>query len=116
MDMAVLDLREKLDALVLPKEAVRPIVLRFDPSQDPIVRLGLSLKPPAAEGAKPGEAAPATALIASESDLKRLRRIAEEQVQKMLKACRASPPSRFPAASRTKCRCWSTCRACRSSA
>jgi HAE1 family hydrophobic/amphiphilic exporter-1 len=84
MDMAVLDLREKLDALVLPKEAVRPIVLRFDPSQDPIVRLGLSLKPPAVEGAKAGEAAPVAASIASESDLKRLRRIAEEQVQKML--------------------------------
>src|SRR5689334_10019170 len=85
MDMAVLDLREKLDALVLPKEAVRPIVLRFDPSQDPIVRLGLSLKPPAADGAKEGEAAPkVTAATATESDLKRLRRIAEEQVQKML--------------------------------
>jgi len=75
MDMAVLDLREKLDALVLPKEAVRPIVLRFDPSQDPIVRLGLSLKAPEPVAAVP---------VASESDLKRLRRVAEEQVQKML--------------------------------
>jgi multidrug efflux pump subunit AcrB len=88
MDMAVLDLREKLDALVLPKEAVRPIVLRFDPSQDPIVRLGMSLKAPAAAGeGKDGEAAPAkpaVAPVASESDLKRLRRVAEEQVQKML--------------------------------
>jgi hydrophobic/amphiphilic exporter-1 (mainly G- bacteria), HAE1 family len=86
MDMAVLDLREKLDALVLPKESVRPIVLRFDPSQDPIVRLGLALKPPA--GAGDGEAAapaPASAARpASEADLKRLRRVAEEQVQKML--------------------------------
>ncbi|MGH8481984.1 MAG: efflux RND transporter permease subunit, partial [Nevskiaceae bacterium] len=96
MDMAVLDLREKLDALVLPKEAVRPIVLRFDPSQDPIVRLGLSLKSreqlarerAQTEGkggdAEPAAAAPAIAPTASESDLKRLRRVAEEQVQKML--------------------------------
>jgi HAE1 family hydrophobic/amphiphilic exporter-1 len=71
MDFAVLDVREKLDALVLPKEAVRPIVLRFDPTQDPIIRFGLSIK--GAEG-KP----------AVENDLKRLRRIAEQQVQKML--------------------------------
>src|SRR5204863_5697277 len=66
MDLAVLDVREKLDALVLPKEAVRPIVLRFDPSQDPVVRLGLSLKH---RDRKPTAAT-------AESDLKRLRRIA----------------------------------------
>lgn len=84
MDLAVLDVREKLDALVLPREAVRPIVLRFDPSQDPIVRLGLALKPPQAGGARDGEPAAAAAPVATEADLKRLRRIAEEQVQKML--------------------------------
>ncbi|MGQ0586734.1 MAG: efflux RND transporter permease subunit [Gammaproteobacteria bacterium] len=100
MDMAVLDLREKLDALILPKEAVRPIVLRFDPSQDPIVRLGMSLKSPEqiahdrakaearkagkAEPAEPAAAAAAIQPTASEADLKRLRRVAEEQVQKML--------------------------------
>ena len=101
MDMAVLDVREKLDALILPKEAVRPIVLRFDPSQDPIVRLGLSLKSPEAIAAEAkaeqdkkdpkagAPAAPPPAVVtaaapATEADLKRLRRIAEEQVQKML--------------------------------
>jgi HAE1 family hydrophobic/amphiphilic exporter-1 len=88
MDLAVLDVREKLDALVLPKEAVRPIVLRFDPSQDPIVRLGLSLKPPETAKKESGEAQPAAPVAAgraaSESDLKRLRRVAEQQVQKML--------------------------------
>jgi HAE1 family hydrophobic/amphiphilic exporter-1 len=101
MDLAVLDVREKLDALVLPKEAVRPIVLRFDPSQDPIVRLGLSLKSAEALAAerdpdrKEGADAPAAATAppaavarapatASDAELKRLRRIAEEQVQKML--------------------------------
>ena len=38
MDFAVLDVRERLDALELPDEASRPLVLRFDPSEDPIVR------------------------------------------------------------------------------
>jgi HAE1 family hydrophobic/amphiphilic exporter-1 len=42
MDMLSMEVREKLDRLVLPEEAEDPIVLRFDPSLDPIVRLGLS--------------------------------------------------------------------------
>jgi hydrophobic/amphiphilic exporter-1 (mainly G- bacteria), HAE1 family len=74
MDYAVLDVREKLDALTLPKEALRPIVLRFDPSQDPILRLGLGLK--TAEG-QPARAA-------DEAALKRLRRVAEDLIQKPL--------------------------------
>ena len=42
-DMAELamDVREKLDRIILPDEAEDPIVLRFDPSLDPIVRLAL---------------------------------------------------------------------------
>ncbi len=72
MDFAVLDVREKLDALELPKGVVRPIVLRFDPSQDPILRLGLSLK-----------SADASA-VADEIALKRLRRVAEDLIQKPL--------------------------------
>ena len=42
MDMRSMDVREKLDRLVLPEEAEDPIVLRYDPSLDPIVRLALS--------------------------------------------------------------------------
>jgi HAE1 family hydrophobic/amphiphilic exporter-1 len=42
MDMLSMEVREKLDRLILPEEAEDPIVLRFDPSLDPIVRLGLS--------------------------------------------------------------------------
>lgn len=74
MDYAVLDVREKLDALQLPKEAVRPIVLRFDPSQDPILRLGLALK------REEGKAAQ----LADDATLKRLRRVAEDLIQKPL--------------------------------
>ncbi len=62
MDLAALDVRERLDVLQLPADAERPILLRFDPSLDPILRLGLS-------GA---------------SDLMQLRLIAEEQVERAL--------------------------------
>ncbi|WP_348673766.1 efflux RND transporter permease subunit [uncultured Abyssibacter sp.] len=71
MDFAVLDVRERLDALELPDEASRPLVLRFDPSEDPIVRLALSLE---------DETTPTT------EELKRLRRAAEDQVQRPLES------------------------------
>lgn len=41
MDFASLDIREKLDRLQLPQGADKPVLLRFDPSLDPIMRLGL---------------------------------------------------------------------------
>ena len=41
MDLLLLDVREKLDRLILPVEAEDPVVLRFDPSLDPIVRIAL---------------------------------------------------------------------------
>ncbi len=37
-----MDIREKLDRLILPDEAEKPIVLRYDPALDPIMRLALS--------------------------------------------------------------------------
>ena len=40
-DLAM-DIREKLDRLRLPLEAESPIVLRYDPSLDPIMKLSLS--------------------------------------------------------------------------
>jgi HAE1 family hydrophobic/amphiphilic exporter-1 len=75
MDYAVLDVREKLDTLELPKESKRPVVLRFDPSSDPILRMGLALKT--------DEHARNTS---EEISLKRLRRIAEDLIQKPLEA------------------------------
>ncbi len=42
MDFASLDVRERLDAVRLPVEAERPVLLRYDPSLDPILRMGLS--------------------------------------------------------------------------
>lgn len=42
MDLISMDVREKLDRLILPEEAEDPIVMRFDPSLDPIIRLAFS--------------------------------------------------------------------------
>lgn len=75
MDYAVLDVREKLDVLELPDEALRPVVLRFDPSEDPVLRLGLAFKH---EQGKTHATA--------EADLKRLRRVAEDIIQKPLES------------------------------
>ena len=42
MDNMSMEVREKIQRLHLPREAETPIVLRFDPSLDPILRLALS--------------------------------------------------------------------------
>ena len=68
MDEAGLDVREKLELLQLPLQATRPQLLRFDPSTQPVVRLGLM----AAEDSN------------SETALKSLRRHADEELTKRL--------------------------------
>ena len=42
MNIAIQDIREKLDQVFLPEEATRPIILRYDPTLDPILRIGIS--------------------------------------------------------------------------
>jgi HAE1 family hydrophobic/amphiphilic exporter-1 len=42
MDYSGVDVREKIDALELPTEAKRPVLLRFDPSTEPVMRFGLT--------------------------------------------------------------------------
>ena len=74
MDIAGVDVREKLDVLFLPLEASRPLLLRFDPSSEPIVRLGLLFKEDAAGSAS------------SEVQLKSLRRLAEDRIKTDLEA------------------------------
>jgi HAE1 family hydrophobic/amphiphilic exporter-1 len=41
MDFAALDVRERLDLIRLPVAAERPVLLRYDPALDPIMRIGL---------------------------------------------------------------------------
>jgi HAE1 family hydrophobic/amphiphilic exporter-1 len=42
MDFAALDVRQKLDLLSLPREIEKPVILRFDPANDPVLRLYLT--------------------------------------------------------------------------
>lgn len=62
MNTATQDIREKIDQVFLPEEASRPIILRYDPTLDPILRVGLS----------------------GSDDLFFLRRIAEDEFKKKL--------------------------------
>ncbi len=62
MDLAALDVRERLDVVRLPLDAPRPVLLRYDPSLDPILRYGLT----------------------GDEELVRLRLIAEQEIQRNL--------------------------------
>ncbi|MBZ0253446.1 MAG: efflux RND transporter permease subunit, partial [Candidatus Methylomirabilis sp.] len=62
MDFAVLDVREKLDRVLFPKEAERPLILRYNPSLDPIMRIG----------------------VYGDLDLFELRELAEEEIKREL--------------------------------
>ncbi len=42
VDLAALEVRERLDRLELPTDAEAPLLLRYDPALDPIMRLSLS--------------------------------------------------------------------------
>lgn len=69
MDQAMADVREKLDRVTLPTTATRPLLLRYDPSQEPIMRLALRQ----ADGSQPAA-----------GDLAVLRRIADDVVKREL--------------------------------
>ena len=43
MEVASLEVREKLDVLFLPLDVKRPLLLKFNPSLDPIMRYGLGM-------------------------------------------------------------------------
>ena len=64
MDFAAIDIREKLDGVSLPRDATKPVLLRFDPSLDPIMRISLY----------------------GSDDLVALRLIAEEQLKRRLES------------------------------
>ncbi len=62
MDAATADIREKLDQVFLPNDVKRPLILRYDPSLDPIIRIGLY----------------------GDAGLTRLRYIGEEEIKRAL--------------------------------
>jgi len=74
MDRAGLEVREKLEVLQLPLETSRPLILKFNPATDPIMRMGLVFEPE-------GES---HALRSDETSLKLLRRFADEEIKKKL--------------------------------
>ena len=59
----VQDVRERLDRVFLPNDAEKPLILRYDPSLDPVLRLALS---------------------GGGGDLVRLRDLAESDVERQL--------------------------------
>jgi len=69
MSDAIQDTLEKLDLVFLPDEAERPLILRFDPSLDPVLELSLAGRGDGAAGA---------------AELRRVRRIADLQVKRAL--------------------------------
>ena len=64
MDFATLKLREKLDLLRLPIGATKPVILRYDPNEEPVMKLGLT----------------------GDADLARIRYIAEREVKQALES------------------------------
>ncbi len=76
MTFAVQDVRDKLDSIFLPAEAERPLILRYDPNLDPILRLGVTTT--ARVGAASG--------AGGERDRIHLRWVAEKKIKRELES------------------------------
>ena len=72
MNDAVQTVRENLDRLNLPRGVNKPLILRYDPTQDPIMRIGLY----------------------GDADLYALRLIAEEEIKQALEAMKGVAAAR----------------------
>ena len=81
MDMASLEVREKLDVLFLPLDVTRPLLLRFNPSLDPIMRYGLGTT---GNASNQSDNAGLTAMDISTT--KRVRTYAEEEIKRRLES------------------------------
>jgi HAE1 family hydrophobic/amphiphilic exporter-1 len=89
MDFASIDVREKIDALQLPLEVERPVILRFDPTLDPIMRYAFFIEDKKPDESKNVDFASLQSEQSSEyqiSKLKQLRRYADEQIKKDLQS------------------------------
>jgi HAE1 family hydrophobic/amphiphilic exporter-1 len=73
MDEAAQTARERLQTTFLPEDASRPLILRYDPSQAPILRLGVAFAPGAAPDDRDG-------------GLALLREVAEKTLKRDLEA------------------------------
>jgi HAE1 family hydrophobic/amphiphilic exporter-1 len=70
MDQASLEVRDKIDVLRLPLESKAPVLLRFNPSTEPVMRLVLTV--------------PDTLNGSEQAELMRLRRYADNELKKKL--------------------------------
>jgi HAE1 family hydrophobic/amphiphilic exporter-1 len=70
MDQASLEVRDKLDVLRLPLESKPPVLLRFNPSTEPVMRLVLTT--------------PEKIVGSEQAELMRLRRYADNELKKRL--------------------------------
>ncbi len=92
MDLASLEVREKLDILQLPLDVSKPLLLRFNPSLDPIMRFGLGGAEHVAAAqttdTEEGTDVPIeTQMVSLDVDgMKRLRTYAEEQIKRKLES------------------------------
>lgn len=92
MDMASLEIREKLDVLQLPLDVQKPLLLRFNPSLDPIVKFGFGGAAPDASSAdeqsEKNRREPKEVQMVSldEAGMKRLRTFAEEEIKRKLES------------------------------
>lgn len=90
MDLASLEVREKLDILQLPLDVTKPLLLRFNPSLDPVMRYGLggALPDPDADDSQTDENAQLATIMTSmdAAGMKRLRTYAEEQIKRKLES------------------------------
>lgn len=85
MDLASLEVREKLDTLQLPLDIKKPLLLRFNPSLDPVMRFGLGgVK--VTENAEPNSSQQNQQIALSEQGIKTLRIYAEEQIKRQLES------------------------------
>lgn len=73
MDFASLEVREKLDVLQLPLDVDKPRLLRFNPSMDPIIKMGLGFNLD-------------DNTIASVEQMKQARLYADEQIKRRLES------------------------------
>ena len=81
MDFAGIEVRERLDVLWLPVEATRPLLLRFDPSSEPVMRVAF---------VDETSHSAATGGASNEERLKFLRRFADDRIKPEIESVEGS--------------------------
>lgn len=81
MTFAVQDVRDRLDTVFLPEGSEKPLILRYDPNLDPVLRIAVSLPDEARARIAGSESDPAKQRTA---ELVQLRWLAENRIQREL--------------------------------